>query len=56
MSKLILACCLLSSASLLHMVPIANYIGPSAYTMVSNVRSAFDFYTIMPALARRDRR
>jgi hypothetical protein len=55
MSKLI-SIALLSWSALQLDAPIGSYFGPTARTMVLNVRTALSFETVMPALYRRDRR
>jgi hypothetical protein len=56
MSKLIFACCLLSSASFLDVTSVVNRFGPSAYSTLRAVRDALSINTIMPALSFRQRR
>ena len=56
MSKLIFACVMLSSASLLDPAQVVNFFGPSAHTIGSKLRNALDFDTLMPGLKRRDHR
>ena len=56
MSKLIFACLMLSSASLLEPTQVVNVLGPSVQSIAGTLRSAFDFNSIMPAFKRYDKR
>jgi len=52
MSKLILACVLLSSATLLAPAEVVSYFGPSVQTFAWKLRAALDFDSLAPVLRR----
>jgi hypothetical protein len=52
MSKLIFACAILSSASLIGPAQVVNYFRPTAQSIAGSLKSALSIDTVMPALGR----
>ena len=53
MSKLILACVLISSATLLAPAEVVSYFGPAVQTFAWKLRAALDFDSLAPTLRPR---
>jgi len=53
MSRLILACVLISSATLLAPTEVVSYFGPSVQTFAWKLRAALDFASLAPTLRQR---
>jgi hypothetical protein len=52
MAKLIFACGMLSSVTVIDPAQVASIIGPTAQGVVLNVQQALSIDTVMPALKR----
>jgi hypothetical protein len=52
MAKLIFACGLLSSVSLIEPAQLTSVFGPTAHGVVMNIQSALSIDTVMPGLKR----
>jgi hypothetical protein len=56
MSKLIFACVMLSSASLLEPAQVASYLGPRAQHVGEILRDTLNIKHVLPGFVRMDRR